>query len=306
MSFAEQERALFDLLFDTSLRQRFCQQSTTTLTGYDLNDSELADFKAIRLDAIDVDASMRRHLILSQICQQLPMTFSLLSSVHGGIKLLKELINVHTMSCQSAARISLFGTQLDKSLSRLPFDSVKEAEIVQAVLKTELGLVFASAMLRQHVLQYGAEEATSTISMDADWKDTPVKLAAYVSVSVLPQSYNSLRQLLCPCVDTALWSRLSKSQHTSLVCKKIIANESIRLFMARAYVRKMSRLEPVIDHQTIELSDGFAPLLQHINGTSSVTQIIQQLAAIGAPSNILSVVNSGFQQLVSKQMLEFA
>jgi hypothetical protein len=44
MSFFEQERALFDLLFDTPLREKFIKNSTTALSDYSLSAEELADF----------------------------------------------------------------------------------------------------------------------------------------------------------------------------------------------------------------------------------------------------------------------
>ena len=67
MSFQEQERALFDLLFDRSLRENFCKNSIVAFSEYALDDHELDDFKEIRPDAIELDASMRTYLILTQI-----------------------------------------------------------------------------------------------------------------------------------------------------------------------------------------------------------------------------------------------
>ena len=48
MSFAEQERALFDLLFDTALRERFIKNDSIALTEYQLTTEELADFAVIK------------------------------------------------------------------------------------------------------------------------------------------------------------------------------------------------------------------------------------------------------------------
>ena len=44
MSFEEQERALFDLLFDNVIRQQFCKDPVAALIDYDLDEAEIADF----------------------------------------------------------------------------------------------------------------------------------------------------------------------------------------------------------------------------------------------------------------------
>ena len=84
MSFAEQERALFDLLFDTALRERFIKNDSIALTEYQLTTEELADFAVINPHGLALDANVRVDLILGQWCRTLPLTFSLLSSLKGG------------------------------------------------------------------------------------------------------------------------------------------------------------------------------------------------------------------------------
>lgn len=304
MSFVEQERALFDLLFDSSLREDFCQSVTAALADYDLSAAEVADFKVVRLDAINVDAAMRAHLMLSYVCQQLPMTFSLVAYVGGGIALLKRLINPQTMGCPFAERVAVFGSQLGESLNRLQFANEKQRRVVAAVLETELGIRRVATMLREQVLEEGTGVDVSAGTIDADWQDKPVRLADYVSVSLLPQSYAVLKDLLCPCVDTTLWRNLNKSG-PSLVAEQVFVDELPKLFMARAYVRRYSRIEPLIDHHTVELHEGFAVLLDHLNGSHSIRWILQQMTVIGTPITILSMIENGFQQLLVHNILEF-
>jgi len=142
--------------------------------------------------------------------------------------------------------------------------------------------------------------------IDEDWLNEPIKLAAYVSAAIIPQSYVKLKETLCPCEDTALWAHLSKTQISASLRKKTLANEEPKLFITRAHVSTLSRCEPTVDHQTAELTEGFAPLFQHVNGSMSIAQILDQLRQSGAPEGILEGVQAGFHQLLTSGMLELA
>ena len=305
MSFEEQERALFDLLFDRSLRENFCQDSTAALAAYELNESEINDFREIRSDAIELDASMRTYLILTHICRQFPITFSLVSSLHNGIKLLKELINLQTMRCHPAERATVFGTQLREQLGSCKFDSDREQTMITAILEAELGMALTSATLKRQVLE-GESPSESVGQSCANWLDKPVKLAAYISAAIIPQSYVKLKNLLCPCEDSGLWTHLSKTPLSASLRRKALENEEPKLFITRAHVSKMSRCEPTVDHQTAELTEGFAPLFQHVDGSSSIAQMLAHLKQAGASQQILEGVQTGFRQLLTSEMLEFA
>lgn len=309
MSFLEQERALFDLLFDQSLRENFCKNSTAAFAGYDLDDHELNDFKEIRPDAIELDASMRTYLILTQICRQFPVTFSVVSSLQNGVNILKDLINLQTMRCHPAERATAFGSQLREHLSAqktdTEFDSEKEQSIITAILEAELGMAWTGATLKRQILA-GGVPSESVVQSCTDWLDKAVKLAAYVSAAIIPQSYVKLKGTLCPCEDTALWAHLSKTPLSATLRKRILANEEPKLFITRAHVSTLSHCEPTVDHLTAELTEGFTPLFQHVNGSMSISQILKHLRQAGAPEEILSGVEAGFHQLLTNGMLEFA
>ena len=309
MSFREQERALFDLLFDQSLRENFCKNSIIAFSGYELNDHELNDFKEIRPDAIKLDASMRTYLILTQICRQFPVTFSLVSSLQNGIDLLQKLINLRTMRCHPTERATVFASQLREQLLICKSDSDKELAMITAILEAELGMAWTSATLKKVVLEGDSPSENLPVKLNQTNEDRlnkPVKLAAYVSVTIVPQSYQSLKKALCPCEDTALWAHLSKTPLSVSLRKKTLANEEPKLFITRAHISKLSRCEPTVDHQTAELTEGFAPLFQHVNGSQSIAQILANLKQAGAPEKILQGVQTGFQLLLTSAMLEFA
>jgi len=299
----EQERALFDLLFDRTFRENFCKNPVTAFSEYELDDHELNDFKEIRPDAIEIDASMRTYLILTQICRQFPVTFSLVSSLKNGINLLQELINLRTMRCHPTERATVFASQLRERLLTIKSDSDKEPGMITAILEAELGMAWTSATLKQKVLE-GELPSDDLKSANEDWLSKPVKLAAYVSAAIIPQSYAKLKKALCPCEDTALWAHLSKTPLSVSLRKKTLANEDPILFITQAHVSFSSRCEPTVDHQTAELTEGFAPLFQHVNGSMSIAQILEQLRQSGAPKGILEGVQAGFQQLLTTGMLE--
>jgi hypothetical protein len=309
LSIQEQERALFDLLFDQSLRDNFCKNSATAFSEYELDDHELNDFKEIRPDAIEVDASMRAYLILTQICRQFPVSFSLVSSLQNGVKLLQGLINLQTMRCHSTERATVFASQLREQLPTCKFDSDKELSMITAILEAELGMAWTSATLKQKVLEGESPSDNMPVNLKPENEDClnrPIKLAAYVSVAIIPQSYIRLKERLCPCEDTALWAHLSKTHLSASLRIKILANEDPKLFITKAHVSTLSRCEPTVDHQTAELTEGFAPLFQHVNGSMSITQILDHLRQAGAPGEILQGVQAGFQQLLTSEMIELA
>jgi hypothetical protein len=303
MSFQEQERALFDLLFDQSLRENFCKDPATAFSEYELDDHELNDFKEIRPDAIKLDASMRTYLILTQICRQFPVTFSLVSSLQNGINLLKGLINLQTMRCHPTERATVFISQLREQLPDCKFDSSKEATMITAILEAELGMAWTSATLKQKVLE--DESPPEKLSQENEnYLNRPIKLANYVSAAIIPQSYVKLKVRLCPCEDTELWAHLSNTPLSVSLRNKILAIEEPKLFITRAYVSTFSRCELTVDHQTVELVEGFSSLFQHVNGSMSITQILDQLRQAGAPEEILQGVQTGFEQLLTNRMLE--
>ncbi len=306
MSFLEQERALFDLLFDQTLRENFQKKSTAVFSEYELDDHELNDFKEIRPDAIELDASMRAYLILTQICQQFPVTFSLVSSLQNGVKLLEGLINLTTMRCHPTKRAAVFASQLREQLAICKVNSKKELTMITAILEAELGMSWTGATLKQKVLE---GESTSENNLNQAKETTlnrPIKLAAYVSVTIIPQSYMQLKKALCPCEDAELWAHLSKIQLSASLRKKTLTNKEPKLFITKAHVSTLSRCEPTVDYQTVELTEGFAPLFQHVNGTLSIAQILTHLQQAGAPDEILQGVQAGFQQLLTLGMLEFS
>lgn len=305
MSFAEQERALFDLLFDQPLRDDFCLRSTLALSDYQLSDGEREDFSQIRPDGLTMDASLRADQVLVHLCRQFPLTFSLLSCQPGGMGLLRQRVNGQTMRQAPEDRATQFGAQLQEILAK----PAHHGAMLGATLAAELGLAWTSANLRKQLRQDNAltlPPPAPSLYLDTDsWLDRPITLGAQVAASLLPHSYSANKKALCPGDDASLWAHLSQRPTTEAQIQNALGQPAPVLFISRATVSNHGVCETRIDHVTLELNDGFAPLLQQIDGEKSVTQIIKQLIDIGASPKIITGVKNGFKQLLESSIIEF-
>ena len=302
MSFEQQEKVLLDLLFDHSIRENFRNDIEATLAKYDLNENEINDFKTIRPDALEIDANMRTNLFIAHICRSFPVTFSIVSSFNNGIELLKKLVDAELMHTPPIERTTVYGTRLREQLVTLKFNNPNEQRIINAILEAELGMAWTAATLKQVVLEKGLADDIQQ-GDKSNWSSRPIKLASYVSAAMLPQPYTKLKQKLCPKTKCDLWTEISKTPVNADKRSKVLQQEDPRLLIARAQVNHLSQCEPSIDHQTIELSEGFAHLFQHVNGTASIDQILAAFSQAGAPAPLLQSVKTGFKELFDKGML---
>lgn len=296
MSFAEQERALFDLLFDTPLREKFIKNPTTALTDYGLSKEELADFSVINPHGLALDAKVRVDLILGQWCRTFPLTFSLLSSLNGGLLLLRSLVDSHTMRRAPIERVVVFAQRLRQALIAKPAVALDELSLIVAILDAELGMAMTSESLKKAILKGQYIEPEPILTTDA-WSTQPVTLTSYISAALIPRSYAVLKKALCPCLGAELWRYLNKTPLLSADRQRLWQQADARLLVAKAKVSTLSDSDPTIDHVTIELAEGFASLFEYVNGTMSVEQILQQLTQMGAPESLLQGIKSGFRQL---------
>lgn len=302
MSFQEQERVLFDLLFDSDLRQQFIKSSSNALSEYDLTESELSDFESINSDALVLDANMRIDLLLSQFCRVFPISFSIISSFPNGIEAIKNCVTKPLMQTDLSERNTAFGQSLHQCIDSFSFDNKREKNIIVAILEAEIGMAWTSASLRIAALEPDYQASTKT--KDLNWADKKIRLASFVSASILPQPYSELKKSFCSHNEAELWHRLSKKPTARNYRKKILSQENPRLLIAGATVSQESNCDPGIEHRTAELSEGFAPLFQHINGSMSINEILSQLKQSGAQDTILQSVKNGFEQLLDNEMLE--
>lgn len=302
MSFIEQERALFDLLFDVPLRENFIKNPKNALTDYRLSKEELADFWAINPHALALDAKVRVDLILGQWCRTFPLTFSMLSSLNDGLLLLRRLVDSQTMRHAPIERVAVFAQRLRQALITEPTVAAEELSLIVAILDAELGMATTSELLKKTVLK-GQYVEPKPITLTDVWFTRPVTLTSYVSAAMMPLSYAALKKALCPCLGAELWRYLNKTPLLSADRQRLWQQADTRLLVAKAKVSVMSDCEPTIDHVTIELAEGFASLFEYVNGSMSVGQILQQLKQMGAPESLVQSIKQGFQQLYAAEMI---
>lgn len=305
MSFAEQERVLFDLLFDSELRENFSRQGVEALSAYALDDAERRDFSVVRSDALEMDARMRRDLLLTHVCRSYPVSFAVVSSLPGGLDLIKGLIDTETMRSPPLERLVVFGRRLRDSLARQGLVNEAELPRTAAIVEAELGMSWTAAALKGEMLS-GGEAPNDSGTVPVDWCEHPVCLGDYVSASILPGPYDELKSAFCHAGDTQLWNYLKQSPVSKTQRRRILDRENPRLLVLRATVKHKSLCEPVVEHRTVELSEGFAPLLQHIDGSTAVDKLLQQFSQAGADEKLLAGVKAGFRQLYENGMLRRA
>lgn len=301
MSLALQEQLLFELLFDRALRERFAQEGVSALAGRGLDDHALHDFSAIRPEALTLDATMRGGFILSQFCRSYPLSFSLVSSLPQGLDLLRALVDVQTMRAVPLERVVTFGLRLKENVAQRTLSSARERALVVSVLDAEIGMAWTAAALKKDVLA-GRSPAEPAVVPD-DWRQRRVAMAPFVSAAVIPAPHAWLKASLCAETGAGLWRLLSRQPLSASERQRVLQAADVRVLVARATVAQASACEPVTEHVTVELPEGFASLLGHVDGTVAVDDILRQLQQAGAGEDLLASVQEGFRQLWQQGML---
>jgi hypothetical protein len=292
---------MFDLLFDADLRERFARDRTAALSPYGLSPAALQDFETIRLDALALDAGMRADMALASISKVLPLSFCLLSSMEGGLVLLRQLLDARLMRTPPNERAGVFATRLSEQVDKLDVDTQHEQLAVNAILNAERGMARMSAARLKAVIENGDHDHVPVLL--ADWDSQPVTVAPYVSMQVLPQPYNTLKKNLCSTEGAGLWRVLNRTPVTVEMRYNALQMDQPRLWLARAFISTVSACDPVVEHQTLEVSDGFAALMQYLDGSMSVNDLLVGLRQAGAEETMLAGVKRGFRQLLEAGML---
>ncbi len=301
MSFAEQERALFDLLFEPTFRHEFARDRELALASYTLTAEERADFAHVRLDALALDADMRRELVLQHMCRALPVTFSIASSLAGGLDHARTLIDASFIRTLPGERAPQLGRGLRAWLTTAKFLNALEQSAAVALCDAELSMTLTASSLRTAVSE-GSKAPVPEPRGDT-WVEKPLTLAPYVSVALLSQSYAALKRALCPVVESELWPRLCTAPLPALRRSQTLAHQSPRLFVTRAEIARASVSETTVNHRMLELSPGFGPLLSHLDGKMSLADLLGELRKAGAQESICQGVRTGFEKLLDEGMV---
>lgn len=302
MSFAAQEQALLDLLFDRERRAAFRADRQRALSDYDMSAGERADFATVRLEALEMDAAARVNFILAQYCRSYPLSFSLVSSLPPGLERLRLLVDAALLRTSPGERVGVFGLRLRDSLQGAA-GAAEPATMARllAVVEAELGMAMTAQGVRAAAL---AGTLPAVAVLPADWLQQPLRLAPFTSAAILPRPYATLKSMLCACTGAELWRQLSRQPLPAATREGVLAAADLRLLVARAQLTRASPCEPVVDHVTVELGEGFARLLPHVDGRNSVAGLLEQLRAAGAGEGLRAGVLSGFRELARQGMLQ--
>lgn len=310
MSYAAQEQALLDLLFDRECRAVFRADRRAALASYDLTAAEAADFETVRLEALEMDATARVNFILAQYCRSYPLAFSLVSSLPGGLDMLRSCVDAALIRTPPNERLAAFGLRLRERLASAEgFASAREQALVVSVVEAELGMACTAQLARAAALAgAGAEtpagEGAALPALPANWLQRPLRLAPLTSAAILPRPYAALKAELCSCTGAELWRQLGRQPLSPSARVAALARPDLRLLVARALIARASPCEPVAEHVTVELGEGFARLLPHIDGQASVTSLLDRLREAGAAEPLLAGVLAAFRELARQGMLQ--
>lgn len=304
MSLAEQEAVLLDLLFDRALRDAFRREGPAVLAQRGLGPAECADFATVRVEALEMDARARTGFVLAQYCRSYPLSFSLLSSLPRGLELLRELVDAALLRLPPNERVGQFGMRLRDHLEAAgDAGGARPLALLRSIVEAELGMAWTAQLARAAAL---AGETTVVPALPADWLNRPLALAPLTSAAVLPRPYAELRRELSPCTGAELWRQLGRAPLSAAARQAVLAQPDLRLLVARATVARASPCEPVAEHVTVELGEGFARLLPHVDGRRSVTALLAELRAAGGGDALLAGVLAGFRELARQGMLQVA
>lgn len=299
MSFAAQEQALLDLLFDRDRRAAFRRDPAAALAAYELSEDERQDFSSIRLDALEMDAAARVNFILAQYCRSFPLSFSLVSSLPEVLERLRRLVDASLIRTPPDQRLGQFGLRLRDGLqAEANLGNAREKALVMSIVEAELGMAWTAQQARQSAAPAGQG------GLPPDWLQRPLRLAPCTSAAVLPRPYPELKAALCPVTGAELWRRLTREPLLPAQRQQLLSRLDLRLLVARAIVQTPVACEPVVEHVTVELGEGFARLLPHLDGRHSVSTLLAQLRSAGADDSVLTGVMAGFRQLWQNGMVE--
>lgn len=304
MSLAQQEQVLLDLLFDRARRAAFRRDPAAALEPYGLSEDERADFDTIRPEALELDATVRTGLILAQFCRSYPLSFSLLSSLPDGLDLLRGSVDAALMRTAPSERVGSLGIRLRDAVQEMPGpESVRERARISSIVEAELGMAWTAQLARAAALM---GDVPAAAPLPDDWLQRPLRLAPFTSAAILSRPYAILKDALCPCTGAELWRQLAREPLAAARRRDLLAQDDLRLLVGRAVIARPSPCEPVVEHVTVELGEGFARLLPHLDGRTSVNMLLARLREAGAEEMLLASVTTGFRQLAQQGMLVVA
>lgn len=296
MSLQEQERALFDLLFDRELRARFGTEPNAVLSGYELDRAERADLAGVSHAALNTDAKMRVYMLLAQLCRELPLSFALASGLAGAGDAFRDLVDRELLDVPVALRAAEYGRRLmDWAGIELQGHGELQAQII-ALMGAETAMARSGGALRQLGDTTTAPDS-GDLDLPEDWIRLPGSIAAHTCAVIVPLPFDHALERLCPACPDDLWRTLDQQPVALAQVGQVLQAEEPRLLLARHFLQHAERCVPLLSRRRIEVSPGFAPLLRYLDGRNRIADILRQLEHSGATGDVLPAIRAGFEEL---------
>lgn len=308
MGLAEQEQALFALVFDPAVRAAFHAEPHATLARLGVPAHEHGDFLSLSHFGLDVDARDRELLVLARLVRSFPLTVAATSAFPGGVDLVKNLVGPAHFAVPVEERPARFGAELHQRLTSLDGPSSMEQDLLLALARWEATLAHLAASARTAASrgEIGPEQGTLD-EPTADWQERPLALAPFLAVARFPVSLVELTRTLVPCRPEDLWARLLHAPLPRVRLQSALeAKGEGRLVLGRAVVVHASPTDSEVIHRTMEVAAGFEAFLAKIDGTRSARKLLQAFVGAGAPPAVVDGVRAGLHRLVQERMLRLA
>ena len=298
MSMREQEYVQLALIFDADLQQQFCEHGLKALDKFSLTAQEKNDFSFVRKDNLKLDAVMRRHLILAQLSKDLPLTFSVFSSLDDGMGYLQSALSLVVILSPPDKRVVAFIDAL--------MNENRPDERLLTLINAEAEMAASSARLKKSLLENNAIDKSEGLSEDEldFWDSSPIVPAPYVITALLPESYQQIKNRLCPVTGSALWKHLQNNPLPKFMLEDVLSEVESCCFIAKAVVSEYCDCDPVIEQSTQTLNEGFFSLLQQLDGHTSINELLAALRHAGANDELLLSIKKTFYQLLQTGMLK--
>jgi hypothetical protein len=302
---AEQERALFALVFDPSAREDFLADPRGALARLGVPAHEHEDFLSLSRFGLQVDARDREVVVLGRLARSFPLTISAVSAFDEGLARVRALVGVGHFAVPADERPARFGAALLACVSDLDGPTVAERGLLLAVARWEATLAHLGASARAAARQGEQKpEPASTDAPPADWEDRPLALAPYLAVVRMPVSLSELTRALLPCRAEALWAHVRQSPLPRDRVRRAAASKGEGwIALGRAVVVHASTTDAEVIHRTVELAAGFEAFLARIDGRRTARTLLQAFVSAGAPPRLVEGVRAGLLRLVREDML---
>jgi hypothetical protein len=302
---AEQEKALFALVFDPVSRQAFHLDPGTTLDALGVPLEEHGVFLGLSHFGLDVDARDREFLVLSRLARSFPLTTSAFSAFEGGLELVRGLVGPTHFESPVESRPALFGAELRQAVDRLEGPSDEERELLGALADWEAALALVASSARSAAAHGELDaEPAEDVEVDSDWEQRALSLAPFLVATRFPVSLAALGGTIVPCRPEELWARLGSSPlPRARLADAVRPVDDGRLVIGRAVVARVSPTDSEVTHRTVELAAGFQAFLGRIDGKTSAAKLLDAFVRAGAPTSVVDGVRAGLYRLVEERML---